>query len=300
LRYFSRGFFWRSKFGRRVWRVSLDAGLGCPNRDGTLDTRGCIFCDPASFSPSRHTGGRSITDQLAATVARRSFRAGDEGFVAYFQPGSNTYGPLGRLRAVYEEALAHPAVVGLAVGTRPDCVADAVLDLLAELSRRTWVGLELGLQTIHERSLAWLRRGHGYDAFVDAVQRSRSHGVAVAAHVILGLPGETREDMRATARELARGKIDAVKIHNLHAVRGTPLAELAAAGEIGFPELPEYAAWVVDFLERLPPDCVVDRLSGHALPQYLVAPSWCGDRPAIHAAVEAEFRRRDTWQGKKT
>ena len=299
LRYHSLNFFYRKKFGCRVWKVSIDGGLDCPNRDGTLATGGCIFCDPASFSPSRRMALPSITAQIQEGIGRLAPRYGVDRFVAYFQPATNTYGPPARLQALYEEAISHPKVVGLAVGTRPDCVGEDVLDLLAQISRRTWVAIEYGLQTIHDRTLDWLQRGHHYDSFLDAVDRSRRRGLAIGAHVILGLPGETREDMLATARELARLNVGSVKLHNLYAVKKTPLADLVARGEASFPALEQYAGWVVDFLEELPPDCVVDRLSGDAPPEYLIGPSWCLGKSAVRAAVEAEFRCRDSWQGRK-
>jgi radical SAM protein (TIGR01212 family) len=298
LRYHSLSFFFRKKFAGKVWKVSVDGGFTCPNRDGTLGDAGCIFCDPESFSPSRRLGLSSITAQIEAGIGLLKTRRGAERFVAYFQPASNSYAPLPRLRDVYEEALAHPQVVGLAIGTRPDCVGDDVLDLLAELSGRTWLQIEYGLQTIHDRTLRWLNRGHGCAAFFDAVARSRARRLPVGAHVILGLPGETRDDMLATARTLAQLKIDAVKLHNLYAVKGTRLAAMVAAGEVQFAGLTEYAGWVVDFLEQLPPDCVVDRLSGEAPPSYLIGPDWCLQKSAVRAAIAAEFQRRDTWQGK--
>jgi uncharacterized protein len=299
LRWFSRNFFWREKFGCPVWKVSLDAGLDCPNRDGTLGRHGCIYCNPASFSPSRRMGITSLRAQLDAGVRRLHGRRSANHFVAYFQPATNTYAPVPLLRGLFEEALAHPGVVGLAIGTRPDCLPDEVLDLLTELAGRTWLSVELGLQTIHNRSLDWLRRGHRYEAFLDAIGRSRGQGWEIAVHVILGLPGESRDDMRATARELARLGVGAVKLHNLHAVRDTPLAQWVADGTVTLPGLDEYAGYVADFLEELPPDCVVDRLSGDAPPAYLVGPSWCANKAAVRAAIEGELRRRDTWQGRK-
>jgi hypothetical protein len=285
------------KFGCKVWRVSVDAGLGCPHRDPSRGRQGCIFCDPASFSPSRRLASSSITAQLEAGIRRLRARHKVDRFVAYFQPGTNTCGPPARLRALYEEAVAYPEVVGLAIGTRPDCVRDEVLDLLAELAARTWLGVEYGLQTIHDRTLRWLGRGHCYADFLDAARRSGNRGFEIGAHVILGLPGESREDMRATAGELARLGINAVKLHNLHAVRGTRLADMLAAGQVHLPEMAEYVAYVADFLERLPPTCVIDRLSGDAPAEYLVAPRWCLDKSAVRAAIESELDRRGTWQG---
>ena len=298
LRYFSRSFFYRKKFGQRVWKVSLDAGMDCPNRDGSRDTRGCIFCNPESFSPSRRRSVGSITAQLDEGVERLRARHKVDRFIAYFQPGTNTYGPVPFLRSLYEEALSHPGVVGLTIGTRPDCVPDEVLDLLAELSRRTWLTVEFGLQTSHDRTLDWLRRGHHYGDFLDAVRRTQQRGLAIGVHLILGLPGESRNDLLATARAIANLRIQSVKLHNLHAVRDTVLADLVAAGQVRFPELPVYAGLVVDFIERLPPDCVIDRISGDAPPQYLIAPLWCLDKAAVRAAIDNEFRRRDTWQGR--
>jgi radical SAM protein (TIGR01212 family) len=220
-------------------------------------------------------------------------------FVAYFQPATNTYGPIGRLREVYEEAVCHRSVVGLVIGTRPDCVADDVLDLLAEFSRQTWVSVEYGLQSIHDRSLEWIVRGHTAAAFRDAVVRSRRRGLSVGAHVILGLPGETREDMLATAEELAKLEVDSVKLHNLHALKGTRLAEMVGSGEVKLPGREEYVGWVVDFLERLSPACVIDRLSGDAPAERLVGPDWCLDKAGVRRDIEAELRRRDSWQGRR-
>ena len=217
LRYYSLNWFFRQKFGCRVWKVSVDAGLGCPNIDGTVGNGGCVFCNMRSFSPSRRLGLTSISDQLDEGIRRLKQRYGVDRFVAYFQPATNTYAPPAKLRGWYEEALDHAEIVGLAVGTRPDCVPDEVLDLLAGISRRTWVSLEYGLQTIHERSLLWMNRGHGYEAFLDAARRTTVRGLEFGAHVILGLPGETREEMLATAKEVARLGIRSVKLHNLYA-----------------------------------------------------------------------------------
>ncbi len=313
LLYHSRAHFWQARLAERVWRVALDAGLDCPNRDAAADRRGCIFCDPASFSPGRRWQSLSVTAQLDGGIRRIRTRRKAGRFLAYLQAGTNTYAPIESLRALWEEALAHPAIVGLVIGTRPDCARSEVLDLLEELAFRApcgdslppgieqpWISVEYGLQSIHDRSLRWLGRGHSYEDFVDAVGRSRGRRLEIGAHVILALPGESREDMAATARELARLRIDAIKLHNLHAVRGTPLAEAVARGRVQLAEMDEYVACAVDFLERLPEGCVVDRLSGDAPSQYLLAPRWCLDRTAVRAAILAEFRRRGTWQGAKS
>ncbi|MBN2023475.1 MAG: TIGR01212 family radical SAM protein [Pirellulales bacterium] len=298
-RYYPLRFYYNRHFGRPVWKVSIDASFGCPNRDGTLGTLGCVFCDPAAFSPSRRFAAEPLARQIDRGLERIRRRRPDiNRAIAYFQPGTNTYAPVARLRAVYEEALAHPAVVGLAVGTRPDCLGDDVLDLLADVSRRTWLGVEIGLQSIHDRSLAWMRRGHGYNAFVDAVRRGHARGLRLGAHVILGLPGETRDDMLATADALVELGIASVKLHQLYAVRDTPLAQAVAAGEVRLLDLDEFVACAVEFLEHLGPDCVIDRLLGDAPAEYLIGPDWCRDKPRALAAIENELARRDTWQGR--
>ena len=195
--------------------MSIDAGFTCPNVDGTVAKGGCTFCDNRSFSPSRRLPRAGIRGQIDQSIARMRMRYRKcNDFLAYFQPATNTYAPVDRLREVYEEALAHPQVVGLVIGTRPDCVPDDVLDYLTELAGRTYLSVEYGMQTIHDRSLDWMNRGHHHDAMLDAMERSRGRGFEIGAHAILGLPGESHDDMLATARELARLQVDAVKIHN--------------------------------------------------------------------------------------
>lgn len=298
LRYYSYGSFLRARFGQRVHKVSIDAGFTCPNVDGTVAVGGCNFCDNRSFSPSRRVRRRPIDEQIDEGIRRLAQRYRAEHFLAYFQPATNTYAPVATLRPLYEAALAHPRVVGLAIGTRPDCVPDDVLDLLGELAQKHYLSVEYGLQTIHDRSLDWMNRGHHYDAFVDAVTRSRGRGFEICAHVMLGLPGESRDDMLATAAEIARLQLDAVKIHNLYAVRNTPLADDVLAGRVRLLERDEYVSTLVDFLERLPSRCIVERVSGDAPPDFFVAPAWCLDKPAVRAALDAELLRRNTWQGR--
>jgi radical SAM superfamily enzyme len=326
LPYFACSFFLRRRFAERIQKVSVDAGFTCPNVDGTVAVGGCTFCDNRSFSPSRRLPRAGIRGQIDQSIARMRLRYRKcKHFLAYFQPATNTYAPVDKLRSLYEEALSHPQVVGLVIGTRPDCVPDDVLDLLEELAKRglapsrcddnrflgrdrsvpvpfsrdagSYVSVEYGMQTMHDRSLDWMNRGHHHDAMVDAVERSRGRGFEIGAHAILGLPGESRDDMLATARELGRLGVDAVKIHNLYCVKNTPLADQVARGEVRLMERAEYVATLVDFIERLPTTMVVDRISGDAPPDYFIGPSWCLDKPAVKAAVLAEFARRGTWQG---
>jgi radical SAM protein (TIGR01212 family) len=194
--------------------------------------------------------------------------------------------------------LAQPKVVGIAIGTRPDCVPDEVLDYLAELSQQTYLSLELGMQTMHDRSLDWMNRGHHHDVFLDAVARCQARGLELCAHLILGLPGESHEDMLQTAREVARLGLRAVKIHNLYVVKNTALADWFRDGEVTLMERDDYIRTLVDVIEVLPQDCVLERVSGEAPPDYFIAPGWSLDKPALRAALDAEMERRDTWQGR--
>src|SRR5437764_9351473 len=288
----------RERFGLRVRTVTIDAGFTCPNVDGTVTTGGCVYCDNRSFSPNRRLPRRSVTAQVERGVAILQKRYGADKFLAYFQAATNTYAPLDKLRRLYDEALDHPQIVGLAIGTRPDCVPDPVLDLLEGYARDRYVCLELGLQTMHNRSLDWMNRGHHFDAFVDAVSRSQGRGLDLCAHVILGLPGESSDDMLATASALAALPVNAVKIHNLHVVKNTPLERMYQAGEVRLLERAEYVQIVCDFLERLPPAMVIHRLNGDAPPDYLVAPQWCLDKSSLLRAIHAEQDRRGTRRGK--
>ena len=293
---FSR--FLRRRFGARVYRVTIDAGFTCPNVDGTITTGGCVYCDNRSFSPNRRLPRATVTAQVQRGVELLGRRYSAEQFLAYFQAATNTHAPVEKLRRLYDEALAHPRIVGLAVGTRPDSVPDAVLDLLTEYARTRYVCLELGLQSIHDRSLDWMNRGHHYDAFVDAVGRCMGRGLDLCAHVILGLPGESWDDMLATADALAGLPVQGVKIHNLHVVRRTPLEEMYRAGQARMLEREEYVRLVCDFLERLAPEMVIHRLNGDAPPDYLVAPRWCLDKAGLLREIEGELERRQSWQGK--
>jgi radical SAM protein (TIGR01212 family) len=296
-RYYAFSQFLRERFGAKVYRVTIDAGFTCPNVDGSVAVGGCVYCDNRSFSPNRRLPRTTIRAQVERGIALLGKRFGAERFLAYFQAATNTYAPVEKLRRLYDEALADPHIVGLAVGTRPDCVPDPVLELLESYAREGYVCLELGLQTIHDRSLDWMNRGHHFDAFVEAVGRCQGRGLDLCAHVILGLPGESHADMMATAETVASLPIHAVKIHNLHVVRGTPLADMYEAGSVRLFERDEYVSVVCDFLERLPPEMVIHRLSGDAPPDYLVAPAWCLDKPDLLRAIHAELQFRGTWQG---
>jgi radical SAM protein (TIGR01212 family) len=298
MRYTDLNSYLRGIFGCRVQKITVDAGLTCPNRDGRIAGGGCIYCNSRGSGTGAHARGLSLTAQLEAGKAAMARRYRARKFIAYFQSFSNTYAALPRLKALYDEALAVEGVVGLSIGTRPDCVSDAVLTLLQEYSRRHMIWLEYGLQSARDATLARIRRGHDVACFLKAVAATRSRGLPVCAHVILGLPHETRADMRFTARTLAAADIDGVKIHSLYVVRGTPMEAQFQAGDYRCLEQEEYADLVADVLERLPARVVIQRLTGDPHPDELAAPSWCRDKTATLAAIRRALEHRDTWQGR--
>lgn len=291
----------RRRFGGRIQRVSIDAGFTCPNVDGTVAKGGCNFCDNRSFSPSRRVRLKQVSEQLAAGITNVRQRYDKVvGFIAYFQPATNTYAPVEQLRELFELALSNrDEVVGLAIGTRPDCMPDAVVALISELASDAYVSLEFGMQTIHDASLNWMNRAHCHQDMINAIDRSRGHGFETCAHVILGIPGETHAMMMETAQEIGRLGFDAVKLHNLYAVRGTPLGEQVLAGEIQMMDRDAYVTTAVDFLERIPPEVIVERVSGDAPPDFLIEPKWCHQKSALRLMIENEFSRRGSRQGSK-
>jgi radical SAM protein (TIGR01212 family) len=298
-RYYPYSRFLRERFGVRVHRVTVDGGFTCPNVDGTVTVGGCVYCDNRSFSPNRRGPRQSIRDQVKHGIETLQQRYKARHFIAYFQAATNTHAPVEKLRRLYDEALDHPQVVGLAVGTRPDSVPDPVLDLLERYATKRYVGLELGLQSRHDRSLDWMNRGHHFDAFVDAVWRAQRRGLDVCAHVILGLPGESTDDMLSTADSIAALPIQGVKIHNLHVVHDTPMEAMYRDGQVTMLERDDYVRLVCDFLERLPADVVIHRLNGDAPPDYLVAPLWCLDKAGLLRDIVSELTRRGSRQGDK-
>ncbi|MDX2478921.1 MAG: TIGR01212 family radical SAM protein [Desulfuromusa sp.] len=289
----------KQHFGGRVHKISIDAGFGCPNRQGGRDAHGCIFCDPGGSGSVGIERSEPIAVQMerAKGLMRRKYRA--KWFIAYFQPFSNTFAPVSHLRHCYDQALAVEDVVGLAVGTRPDCLPEPVVDLLEEYHQKTDFWLELGLQSIHDRSLDYLQRGHDYACFLDAYQRAKQRNLRVCVHVILGLPGESREEILATAAEVARLKVDGIKLHLLHVLNGTPLGELYKQGQVPMLEMAEYVELVVDFIELLPTDTLIHRLTGDGPRDILLAPIWSMNKWEVLNAIDAELERRGSKQGDK-
>ncbi len=295
--YYSLSRYFKETFSQSVRKVSLDAGFSCPNRDGTVGYGGCIFCDNVSFSPARRSGLKSIADQIEEGVRKLTARYGKSLYIAYFQPSTNTYAPVDLLERLYNEAIQFPEIVGIAIGTRPDTLPDEVLDLLAQINRKTWLSLEIGLQTSHDSTLQFLHRGHLFDSFLDAVNRAKKRNLRLGTHLILGLPGESRVSVIETANQIAPLGLHSVKLHNLYVVRGTPLADLWTSGQLILPSQEEYAQMVVDLLERLPPNMVIERLSGDAPRDFLLAPEWSGRKNSIQNMILEIFRTRGTRQG---
>ncbi len=287
----------KKRFGHRIHKISVDAGFSCPNRGRTRNLPGCLFCDPDGSGAVGIDRGFPVAEQIerGKEVMVRKYKAGE--FVAYFQPFSNTFAPVSRLRRLYDEALSVSDVVGLAVGTRPDCLPEEVLDLLAEYHRRTYFWLELGLQSVHDATLAFLRRGHDYAAFLKAFAGARERGLRVCVHVIIGLPGESRRDILATAEEMARLRVDGIKVHLLHVLEGTPLGDLYRRGEVPILDQAEYVELAADFLERLHPDTLVHRLTGDGPRDLLLAPLWSLNKWEVLNAIDQTLERRGSRQG---
>jgi radical SAM protein (TIGR01212 family) len=296
LPYRSLSSYVRERFGAGVIKIPVDAGFSCPNRDGTIGSGGCTFCANESFSPPARRARRPLAEQIASARAAHLRRRPGARFWIYFQPFTNTHGPLAFLQAAWAEALL-PDVVALSVGTRPDCVPDPVLDLLVSCAGPREVWLELGLQSANDETLRRIRRGHTAGDFADAARRAAGFGLHVLAHVILGLPGETDRDVRGTAAFLAGLPVRGVKVHHLYVAKGTALEEEYRRGSVPVLEPGEYARLAADFLERLPPDVVVHRLVSDPEPDLLVAPVWNVSKAEVLRGIADELARRGTRQG---
>ncbi|MFZ5564277.1 MAG: TIGR01212 family radical SAM protein [Thermodesulfobacteriota bacterium] len=297
-RYYDLNTYFRSAFGCRVHKITLDAGFSCPNRDGTISTGGCIYCNERGSGTGAHARGLSVTEQLAAGKEAMARRFKAQKFIAYFQAYTNTYGPVDHLKRLYDEALAVPDVAGLSIGTRPDCLNDAVLDLLASYAQTHMVWLEIGVQSASDRTLAIINRGHDTACTTRAVHAARARGIAVCGHIILGLPGETRQDMLRTGRYIADLGMEGVKFHSLYVVRGTALEIMMNSGGYRCLEQREYVELVCDVLEVLPPAMVIQRLTGDPHADELAAPAWTLDKRGTLDAIRDTLKRRDSWQGK--
>lgn len=284
--------YYRQKYGCKVYKLSIDAGFTCPNRDGTLGTRGCIFCG-ADGGSAFAAGQGSVSDQLEKAKELVAFKGGKK-FIAYFQSFTNTYAPVELLEQYYRQAVASKDIVGLAIGTRPDCLPDTVVALLEKLNREKPVTIELGLQTIHPESIRYIRRGYENDVYFDAVRRLKRAGLEVVTHIILGLPGETPDMMVKTTRAAVNAGTDGVKFHLLHVLRDTDLARDYAEGQFRCLELPEYTQILDDCLAVLPEHIVVHRLTGDGAKKDLIAPLWSADKKRVLHYLQTHLKNWDT------
>ena len=272
---------YRAKFGCKVYKLSIDGGFTCPNRDGTAGVGGCIFCSAAGSGDFAEGVGVSIAAQLEKAKARVSAKNKDGKYIAYFQSFTNTYAPVDVLREKYTAAIAPADIVGLAIGTRPDCLPGETIALLAEINRVKPVSVELGLQTIHEASACYIRRGYVNQAYFDAVRRLKAANIEVVTHIILGLPGETAEMAAETTRQAVAAGTDGVKFHLLHVLRGTDLEADYLAGKFRCLTLEEYAHWLFCCLREVPSRIVVHRITGDGAKRDLVAPLWSADKKRV-------------------
>lgn len=297
--YYSLNYYLKQTFLEKTYKLALDGGMTCPNRDGTLGREGCIFCSnggSGDFAEPRHT---SVTEQIEAAKARISSKIKDGRYIAYFQSYTNTYAPVSYLESLFQEAVSHPDIAALSVATRPDCLPDEIIALLKEINRVKPVWTELGLQTIHESTAVLIRRGYGLSCFTDALRRLKEAGLTVIVHVILGLPGETEEMMLETVRFLGNlsPHIDGIKLQLLHVLKDTKLAALYEAAPFPVMTMEEYISLIIKCIRLLPPHIVIHRLSGDGPKKLLIAPKWSGNKRLFLNSLAKAFRETGAYQG---
>lgn len=291
--------FLKSKFGQKVYKVTLDAGFSCPNRDGTLSSDGCIFCDDSGSFSRLYSPKLSIEEQLRVGMSKIKDRYHAEKFLAYFQAYTNTYKPVEELKQIYDKVFVED-IVGMSIGTRPDCVDEEKLDLISSYAvENRFIQVEYGIQSVHDKTLKFINRGHDFACFEKACKASKDRGLTVCAHVILGLPNESYDDMMQTAKTLASMGIDGIKIHMLAVMEGTKIHKMFNDGKINLMSEEDYITTVCDFLELLPPDMVVQRLAGNGKRELRIQPRWLGKKLELVGKMEKEFERRGTKQGSK-
>jgi len=289
----------KTKYGCRVYRIGLDAGFSCPNRDGTKGSGGCIYCDGNGSRASYTDAALPVEKQLSARIEHLKKIKSAQKFIAYFQAFTNTYAPPERLKAVYDSVLPFKEIVGISIGTRPDAVDRDKLRLISYYKKGYEVWLEYGLQSIHDKTLKLINRGHYFKDFLNALEMTKEFGIPVCVHVILGLPGETRDEMIATARRLSELKVEAVKIHLLHILKGTELEKLYNEGKAGILEEDRYVELACDFLENLSGDIIIQRLTGEGERANHIAPLWALNKIDTINRIDRTLKKRETCQGYK-
>lgn len=298
-RYNQYSAYLKQKFGVKVYKITLDAGFSCPNRDGNISTGGCIFCDEGGSFSQAHSNLLPIEEQIETGVRTLSQRFKAEKFMSYFQAYTNTYKPVNELEKIYNSALKHDKIVGLSIGTRPDCVDEEKLNLIASYKDDYYTWVEYGLQSIHDKTLKRINRGHDFDCFLRGYEKTKEKGINVCVHVIFGL-WETHDEIMQTAQKLAELEVDGVKVHMLCALEDTRLAKMYSDGEIDFMSEDEYINAVCDFLEYLPQKTTIHRLAGNGLKKNLIAPRWLGAKLDCLNKIDREFIKRDSYQGIKS
>ena len=296
--YYSFNEYLRERYEQRVHKISLNAGFSCPSRDGTLDVEGCIFCNEVGFA---HFPGESpsLEDQITSSMERMRVRFKAEKFIAYFQNATNTYAPVEVLKQKYDVIRKVPEIIGLTVSTRPDCIDQTKLELLDSYADDYEVWIEYGLQSIHEKTLKTINRLHSAMQFLQAIEKTAKRRIKIGVHVVLGLPGETKEDMMDTSEVIAKLPIDGIKLHVLHVLKDTKLEQIYRDGKIQILKQEEYVGLVCDFLERIPKNYVIMRFVSNARNDVLIAPDWMNQKAVILQQIEGEFKKRGTYQGSR-
>lgn len=297
-RYHSLDFHLKETFGSKVYKLAIDGGFTCPNRDGTLGNRGCIFCSAGGSGDFASSRQLSVGEQIDEAKKRLLGKYFGERYIAYFQAFTNTYAPPAQLRKLYTEALSRPDVAAVSIATRPDCLSDEIIELISELNRIKPVWIELGLQTIHEKSAQLIRRGYKLSVFEDTLRRLKAHHLETIVHVILGLPGESEADMLETVRWLSHTETDGIKLQLLHVLKGTDLAALYEEKPFKIFTMEQYIDLIIHCLEILPPRMVIHRLTGDGPKKLLIEPRWSGDKKRVFNTIQQELKLRDTWQGR--
>lgn len=288
----------KDQFGFKVFKVALDAGFDCPNRDGTVAYGGCTFCSVAGSGDFAGDRVDPIDVQFATIRDQMHLKWKEGKYMAYFQAYTNTHAPLPVLKEKFEAALAQEGVVALSIATRPDCLPDDVVEYLAELNQRTYLWVELGLQTIHEKTATLVNRAHDYATYVEGVNKLRKHGIRVCTHIINGLPGESIEMMMETAKAVAQLDVQGIKIHLLHLLKGTPMVKQYEKGQLEFLKKDEYINLVADQLEILPPEMIIHRITGDGPIELMIGPMWSVTKWEVLNGIDKELERRNSWQGK--
>ncbi|PKR84364.1 TIGR01212 family radical SAM protein [Heyndrickxia camelliae] len=297
-RYLTWNYHLREHFGHKVFKVALDGGFDCPNRDGTVAHGGCTFCSAAGSGDFAGDRAKDLVTQFHEVKATMHKKWKNAKYMAYFQAYTNTHAPVDVLRSKFEPVLQQEGVVGISIATRPDCLPDDVVEYLAELHERTYLWVELGLQTVHERTSLLINRAHDYQCYVDGVAKLRKHGIRICTHIINGLPLENKEMMLETAKEVAKLDVQGIKIHLLHLLKGTPMVKQYEKGLLQFLTFDDYVNLVCDQLEILPPEMIIHRITGDGPLNLMIGPMWSANKWAVMNAIDSELKRRNSWQGK--